>query len=115
MADAIIDIVGQDDLPVIVDLYNQIYRPPRDVDAFRRRFRGRYNVLRMIARVKDRPVGFFVGFPLGIYVEERRRLGPHAPAWRSTRQALRAIGLSILIELSATVVAAAVWLAIVLV
>jgi uncharacterized protein YqgC (DUF456 family) len=59
-------------------------------------------------------VGFFVGFPLGIYVEERRRLGPHAPAWLSTREALRAIGLSILIELSATVVAAAVWLATVL-
>jgi uncharacterized protein YqgC (DUF456 family) len=60
-------------------------------------------------------VGFFVGFPLGIYAEERRRLGPHAPAWRSTRQALRAIGLSMLIELSATVLAAAVWLATVLV
>jgi uncharacterized protein len=59
-------------------------------------------------------VGFFIGFPLGIYVEERRRLGPHAPAWLSTRQALRAIGLSILIELSATVVAAGVWLATVL-
>lgn len=55
-------------------------------------------------------VGFFVGFPLGIYVEERRRLGPHAPAWASTREALRAIGLSILIELSATVLAAGAWL-----
>ena len=60
-------------------------------------------------------VGFFVGFPLGIYAEERRRLGPHAPAWLSTRKALRAIGLSILIELSATVLAAGVWLAIVLI
>jgi hypothetical protein len=60
-------------------------------------------------------VGFFVGFPLGIYLEERRRLGPHAPAWLSTRQALRAIGLSILIELSAAVLAAAVWLAAVLI
>jgi GNAT superfamily N-acetyltransferase len=64
MADAIIDIVGQDDLPVIVDLYNQIYRPAKDVDSFRRRFRGRYNVLRMIARIQDRPVGFFLGFEL---------------------------------------------------
>ena len=26
--------------------------------------RGRYNVLRMIARVKDQPVGFFMGFEL---------------------------------------------------
>jgi GNAT superfamily N-acetyltransferase len=64
MADAIIDIVGQDDLPVIVDLYNQIYRPPRDLESFRRRFLGRYNVLQMIARVKDQPVGFFLGFEL---------------------------------------------------
>ncbi|HEY1376157.1 MAG TPA: GNAT family N-acetyltransferase [Gemmataceae bacterium] len=64
MADAIIDIVGQEDLPVIVDLYNQIYRPPRDVESFRRRFRGRYNALRMIARIKDQPVGFFLGFEL---------------------------------------------------
>jgi uncharacterized protein YqgC (DUF456 family) len=60
-------------------------------------------------------VGFFVGFPLGIYVEERRRLGSHAPAWLSTRKALRAIGVSILIELSATVLAAGVWLAAVVV
>ena len=60
-------------------------------------------------------VGFFVGFPLGIYAEERRRLGPHAPAWLSTRKALRAIGTSILIELSAAVLAAAVWLAAVLI
>ena len=64
MADAIIDIVGQDDLPVIVDLYNQIYRPVKDAESFRRRFRGRYNILRMIARIQDRPVGFFLGFEL---------------------------------------------------
>jgi GNAT superfamily N-acetyltransferase len=64
MADAIIDIVGQDDLPVIVDLYNQIYRPAKDAESFRRRFRGRYNILRMIARIQDRPVGFFLGFEL---------------------------------------------------
>jgi uncharacterized protein YqgC (DUF456 family) len=59
-------------------------------------------------------VGFFLGFPLGVYLEERRRLGRHASAWRSTRQALRAIGLSILIELTATVLAAGAWLAAVL-
>jgi len=64
MADAIIDIVGQDELPLIVELYNQIYRPAKDVDSFRRRFRGRYNILRMIARIQDRPVGFFLGFEL---------------------------------------------------
>jgi uncharacterized protein YqgC (DUF456 family) len=56
-------------------------------------------------------VGFFVGFPIGVYVEERRRLGGHASAWLSTRHALRAIGLSIAIELASTVLAAGVWLA----
>jgi uncharacterized protein len=59
-------------------------------------------------------VGLFIGFPLGVYVEERRRLGRHESAWRSTRAALRAIGLSIVIELSATVIAAGAWLAAVL-
>lgn len=59
-------------------------------------------------------VGFFLGFPLGVYLEERRRLGRHASAWGSTREALRAIGLSILIELAATVLAAGAWLAAVL-
>jgi uncharacterized protein YqgC (DUF456 family) len=59
-------------------------------------------------------VGFFIGFPLGVYLEERRRLREHAAAWRSTREALRAIGLSIVIELAATVLAAGAWLAAVL-
>src|SRR6516164_7372206 len=64
MADAIIDLVGPNDLPVIVSIYNQIFRPPRDVESFRRRFRGRYNVLQLVARLQDRPVGFFLGFEL---------------------------------------------------
>jgi uncharacterized protein YqgC (DUF456 family) len=58
-------------------------------------------------------VGFFIGFPLGVYLQERRRLGQHPAAWHSTRQALRAMGLSILIELTATVLAPAAWLAVV--
>src|SRR6202162_3577772 len=64
MADAIIDRVGPEDLPVIAQLYHQIFRAPRDVDSFRRRFRGRYNVLQLIARLDERPVGFFLGFEL---------------------------------------------------
>jgi len=59
-------------------------------------------------------VGLFVGFPLGVYLEERRRLGRHASAWDSTRHALRAMGLSMLIELTATALAAGAWLAAVL-
>ena len=64
MADAIIDLMGPDDLGALCSLYNQIFRPPRDVESFRRRFRGRYNVLMLMARVDEKPVGFFVGFEL---------------------------------------------------
>jgi GNAT superfamily N-acetyltransferase len=64
MADAIIDLVGPEELPVIVSIFNQIIRPPRDVESFRRRFLGRYNVLQLVARIQDRPVGFFIGFEL---------------------------------------------------
>jgi GNAT superfamily N-acetyltransferase len=64
MADAIIDIVGPDEMPLICNLYNQIFRPPRDVESFHRRYRGRYNVLQLIARIGDQPVGLFLGFEL---------------------------------------------------
>ncbi len=64
MADAVIELVGPEDLPIILKLYNQIFRPPRDVESVLRRYRGRYNVLQMVARVGDRPVGFFLGFEL---------------------------------------------------
>ena len=64
MADAIIDLVGPDDLDAICKLYNQIFRPSRDVESFRRRFRGRYNVLMLLARIQEMPVGFFLGFEL---------------------------------------------------
>ena len=37
MADALIDIVGPEELPVIVKLYNQIFRPARDLESFQRR------------------------------------------------------------------------------
>ena len=64
MADAIIDLVGEEELPTIVELYNMIFRPHRDVESFRRRFRGRYNIIQLLARIQDRPVGFFLGFEL---------------------------------------------------
>lgn len=64
MADAIIEMVGPEDMPEIVHLYNQMFRPPRSLESFRRRFRGRYNSLQLIARIKDQPVGFFLGFEL---------------------------------------------------
>ena len=54
-------------------------------------------------------VGVLIGFVLGIYLPERARLGA-AGAWPSTKQAMRAVGLSILIELAAAVLAALTWL-----
>lgn len=53
-------------------------------------------------------VGLVLGFVLGVYVAEHRRVGGRA-AWPSTRAALRAVGLGILIELAAASVAAVVW------
>jgi GNAT superfamily N-acetyltransferase len=83
MADAIIERVGPEELPVIVQLYNQIFRPHRDQESISRRFRGRYNVLSMVARLGERPVGFFLGFELkplvyfawfyGVHAEYRRQ------------------------------------------
>ena len=54
-------------------------------------------------------VGLFVGFILGIYLSERIRLGAHSQAWPSTVHALKAVGLSILIELLAGLLIAAAW------
>jgi GNAT superfamily N-acetyltransferase len=64
MATARIDIVGSEGIPQIVELYAQIYRPAHEEAFFRRRFLGRYNELRLIASLDNRPVGFFLGFEL---------------------------------------------------
>ena len=64
MADAIIEQVGPEELPVVSKIYNQIFRPHRDVESFNRRFLGRYNILQLIAQVDRQPVGFFLGFEL---------------------------------------------------
>jgi len=55
-------------------------------------------------------VGLFLGFVLGVYLAELRRVGG-ADAWPSTKHALRAAGLSILIELAAGLTATFVWVA----
>ncbi len=64
MADAVIDVVGVEELPTIVELYNQIFRPTRTLESFNRRYLGRYNVLQLVARIGDKPIGFFLGFEL---------------------------------------------------
>lgn len=61
-------------------------------------------------------VGFFVvpvvglplGFVLGVYLSEWRRLG-HRDAWPATVRALSAVGLGIVIELLFGTLAAATW------
>lgn len=63
-------------------------------------------------------VGFFVipvvgapiGFVLGTYLAERRRLGDEL-AWPSTRSSVGAVGLAIGIELTAGLLIAGTWLA----
>jgi uncharacterized protein YqgC (DUF456 family) len=54
-------------------------------------------------------VGLFLGFVLGVYLGETFRTPTRAEAWRSTKRALAAVGLSILIELAAGLVATAIW------
>ena len=54
-------------------------------------------------------VGAILGFPLGIYLAERVKLGTHAGAWSSTTQAIKAVGLSMGIELSTGLAIAGTW------
>ena len=55
-------------------------------------------------------VGLPLGFVLGVYLSERQRVG-HDAAWPATRTTIKAVGASILIELTAGLLAAMVWLA----
>ena len=55
-------------------------------------------------------VGLFLGFVLGVYLAEHRRLDASA-AWPSTKHALKAVGLSITIELAAGLAATVIWVA----
>jgi uncharacterized protein YqgC (DUF456 family) len=54
-------------------------------------------------------VGLVVGFVLGVYLAEVQRVGRRL-AWPTTRAALRAVGVSLLIELTAGLLAAGTWL-----
>ncbi|MEH6379343.1 DUF456 domain-containing protein [Streptomyces sp. KLMMK] len=62
--------------------------------------------------------GFFVipvlgavpGFVAGLYGVERRRLGGHGAAWASTRNVMRALGTSVLVELFACLLVVGMWI-----
>ncbi len=53
-------------------------------------------------------VGLVLGFVLGVYLAEARRLGTDR-AWPSTVLAVKAVGVSLLVELAAALLAAATW------
>jgi GNAT superfamily N-acetyltransferase len=77
MAQADITIITEQQLPTIVELYNNVFRPPENMDYFRRRFQGRYNVLVMLAALDNRPVGFTIGFELKPFVFYTWLMGVH--------------------------------------
>ena len=54
-------------------------------------------------------VGVLIGLVVGVYASEVQRVG-RGPAWPSTKAALRAVGLSMLIELTSTLLAAVTWM-----
>lgn len=53
-------------------------------------------------------IGLLVGFVLGVYLAELRRLDS-SQAWPATVSALKAVGLSMLIEFTAATLAAVTW------
>lgn len=59
-------------------------------------------------------VGLVIGFLLGAYAAELYRVRAPRPAWDSTVAAMKAVGLSMLVELAGALAAAGLWLVVVL-
>ena len=55
-------------------------------------------------------VGLVLGFVAGVWLAERVRLGDAAQAWPSTRRALAAVGLGMLVEFTAALGIAVIWM-----
>lgn len=91
MANANVVVVGPAELPLISELYNDIFRPAHDVEFFRRRLLGRHNSLLLIANVEKRPVGFATGFELKPSVYFSWLLGVH-PDFRRAGVASQLMG-----------------------
>lgn len=64
MADAVIDRLSPDDIATVAHLYNMIFRPGRTEADIRKRLRGRFNILPLVARIGRDAVGFYVGMEL---------------------------------------------------
>lgn len=54
-------------------------------------------------------VGLFVGFVVGVYLAELQRMPDNRQAWRSSKHAVKGVGLSILVELLGALLASGVW------
>ncbi|GAA0480370.1 DUF456 domain-containing protein [Streptomyces sp. NPDC046215] len=54
-------------------------------------------------------LGAPLGFVTGLYGMERRRLGGRGEAWASTRNVMRALGTSVLVELFASLLVVGAW------
>lgn len=55
-------------------------------------------------------VGLVLGFVFGVYLAEQIRIKEHREAWSNTKHAIKAAGLSILIEMAAGLLIAGLWL-----
>jgi uncharacterized protein YqgC (DUF456 family) len=53
--------------------------------------------------------GLVIGFVVGVWLAEQIRLREPGPAWQSTKQALKAAGLYMLVELASALTIATVW------
>lgn len=54
-------------------------------------------------------VGLFIGFPLAVFLAELARRRAAGPAWEATVVALRATGLTVVVELAGALVATGAW------
>ena len=55
-------------------------------------------------------VGLVLGFVLGVFVVERIRQNDNTRAWQSTKHALKAAGVSMLIELATALLITGIWI-----
>ncbi|GIF66881.1 hypothetical protein Ais01nite_49160 [Asanoa ishikariensis] len=60
-------------------------------------------------------IGLIIGFVAGIWLAELARLGDTKQAWPSTKHAIKAAGLAMLVELGAALAIAIIWVAAVVV
>ena len=60
-------------------------------------------------------IGLFIGFVAGVWLAEVARLSDAKQAWPSTKHAIKAAGLAMLVELGAALAIAIIWVAAVVV